>query len=259
MKKWVITVVAALVLATAALTAHQWVPPVVKFVGEKLLNDEKVSRLNDLVELISKIVAWSLAAIWFFVRLWRGTESDGHGTSADAINETEVTVKDNAKVDGDVVGGNKQVAEGDIVEGEKDVAHGGDVVHGDKIVYQSMAAPTTAPLTTLFQLPPPPGDFTGREAELRELLQAIEHGGVHISGLAGQGGVGKTALALKLADELKLRFSDAQIFLDLKGAPKGAGQDPAGAGDKRLPLLRRWRLWCAASIRRPSYPKKKRT
>jgi tetratricopeptide (TPR) repeat protein len=74
------------------------------------------------------------------------------------------------------------------------------------------------PLTSLFQLPPPPGDFTGREGELRELREAIEHGGVHISGLQGQGGVGKTALALKLAAELASRFPDAQIFLDLKGA-----------------------------------------
>jgi len=73
-------------------------------------------------------------------------------------------------------------------------------------------------LPTLFQLPPPPGDFTGRQKELDDLREAIEHGGVHISGLQGQGGVGKTALALKLAAELAPRFPDAQIFLDLKGA-----------------------------------------
>jgi tetratricopeptide (TPR) repeat protein len=79
-------------------------------------------------------------------------------------------------------------------------------------------AATAVVLPTLFQLPPPPGDFTGREDELRELREAIEHGGAHISGLQGQGGVGKTALALKLAAELALRFPDAQIFLDLKGA-----------------------------------------
>jgi hypothetical protein len=72
-------------------------------------------------------------------------------------------------------------------------------------------------LTPRFQLPPPPADFTGREAELRDLRAAIENGGVHISGLQGQGGVGKTALALKLAAELAPNFPDAQIYLDLKG------------------------------------------
>ncbi|MFZ1009438.1 MAG: tetratricopeptide repeat protein [Candidatus Sulfotelmatobacter sp.] len=77
--------------------------------------------------------------------------------------------------------------------------------------------PETTPLTPLFQLPPPPADFTGRTAELRELRAAIEKGGVHISGLHGQGGVGKTALALKLAAELAPNYPDAQIYLDLKG------------------------------------------
>jgi predicted ATPase len=79
----------------------------------------------------------------------------------------------------------------------------------------SPAAP--AALTPLFQLPPPPADFTGRTTELRELRAAIEKGGIHISGLQGQGGVGKTALALKLAAELAPNFPDAQIYLDLKG------------------------------------------
>jgi tetratricopeptide (TPR) repeat protein len=76
---------------------------------------------------------------------------------------------------------------------------------------------TPAPLTPLFQLPPPPADFTGREAELSELRAAIESGGVNISGLHGQGGIGKTTLALKLASELAPNFPDAQIYLDLKG------------------------------------------
>jgi tetratricopeptide (TPR) repeat protein len=76
---------------------------------------------------------------------------------------------------------------------------------------------TPAPLTPLFQLPPPPADFTGRETELLDLRAAIESGGVHISGLHGQGGVGKTTLALKLAADLAPKFPDAQIYLDLKG------------------------------------------
>jgi tetratricopeptide (TPR) repeat protein len=90
---------------------------------------------------------------------------------------------------------------------------GGDIVGGDKHVHEA-PAPAIAPL---HQLPPPPADFTGRATELAELRAAIEKGGIHISGLQGQGGVGKTALALKLAAELAPSFPDAQIYLDLKG------------------------------------------
>src|SRR5882672_1258003 len=46
----------------------------------------------------------------------------------------------------------------------------------------------------LHQLPPPPADFTGREAEIAELLDALENASLTISGLQGMGGVGKTAL-----------------------------------------------------------------
>ena len=69
---------------------------------------------------------------------------------------------------------------------------------------------------SLHQLPPPPGDFTGREAELAELCERLGAGAT-ISGLQGMGGVGKTALALKLAEALMPRYPDAQFFLDLRG------------------------------------------
>lgn len=72
----------------------------------------------------------------------------------------------------------------------------------------------------LHQLPPPPRDFTGRARELEELMSRIERGGVTISGLQGLGGVGKTALALKLAQQLAPRYPEAQFYLDLKGADK---------------------------------------
>jgi tetratricopeptide (TPR) repeat protein len=70
---------------------------------------------------------------------------------------------------------------------------------------------------SLHQLPAPPADFTGREDELAQLSAAVEEGGVTISGLRGMGGVGKTALALKLAERLASHYQDGQIFLDLKG------------------------------------------
>ncbi len=71
------------------------------------------------------------------------------------------------------------------------------------------AETTIAPaIFALHQLPPPPGDFTGRTDELEELTANIERG-VNISGLQGQGGIGKTTLALKLAEQLVPRYPDA--------------------------------------------------
>jgi tetratricopeptide (TPR) repeat protein len=99
----------------------------------------------------------------------------------------------------------------------------GDVVARDKIIQEALRPGVSA----LHQLPAPPADFTGRTTELAELLEAIQKNGVIISGLQGLGGVGKTALALKLAEQLKTRYPDAQFYIDLKGvtqplAPKEA-------------------------------------
>jgi tetratricopeptide (TPR) repeat protein len=96
------------------------------------------------------------------------------------------------------------------------------------------ALPDPAALTSRFQVPHPPADFTGREAELRDLRAALEQGGVYISGLQGQGGVGKTALALKLAAEIAPNFPDGKIYLDLKGV----GEKPLTAAEALSHVLR---------------------
>jgi len=96
-------------------------------------------------------------------------------------------------------------------------------------------APVPRPL--LYQLPSPPGDFTGREEELAALCQAIEQGGVTIFGLRGMGGVGKTALALKLAEQITPRYPDAQIYLDLKGT----GPTPLTPGEAMAHVVRAYR------------------
>src|SRR3990167_4238009 len=59
-------------------------------------------------------------------------------------------------------------------------------------------------LTQMVNLPEPPKDFTGRKEELETLLTALQKDKkVAISGL---GGMGKTALALKYADEHRLDY-----------------------------------------------------
>src|SRR6266498_126434 len=73
-------------------------------------------------------------------------------------------------------------------------------------------------LHPLHQLPPAPADFTGRETELKQLLDLLtKHKGAAISGLTGMGGIGKTALGLIAAHQMADKYPDAQIFLDLKG------------------------------------------
>jgi tetratricopeptide (TPR) repeat protein len=67
------------------------------------------------------------------------------------------------------------------------------------------------------QLPRPPEDFTGREVEIDELVRQLGGGGASISGIRGLGGIGKTSLALTVANRVRRRFRDGQIYLDLKG------------------------------------------
>ena len=102
--------------------------------------------------------------------------------------------------------------------GEGAVAIRGDVSDasiytGPVTIHEAAAAPSR-----LHELLPPPRDFTGRVAELAELLAALETGGAVISGLRGMGGVGKTALAFVLAEKLTPRYPDAQFYLDLRGS-----------------------------------------
>ena len=141
-----------------------------------------------------------------------------------ARNEKEESSKPTQAINSSSAGRDNNVAGGNIqtggVSAQGNVSIGGDLFEGDKFHGNNSAivhSPPLPPLTPRFQLPPPPADFTGREAELRDLHAAIEKGGVHISGLQGQGGVGKTALALKLAAELSPNYPDARIYLDLKG------------------------------------------
>jgi len=71
---------------------------------------------------------------------------------------------------------------------------------------------------SLYQLPPTPADFVGRNSEITKILADIEsQKGIVISELTGLGGIGKTALGLYIAHKIANQYPDGQIFLDLKG------------------------------------------
>src|SRR6266498_3586081 len=84
--------------------------------------------------------------------------------------------------------------------------------------YRHLIESPFSPMATFHQLPPPLPEFVGRSAELVELYAARANHDVRVLSVQGPGGAGKTTLALKLADQLKTHYPDAQFYLDLKGA-----------------------------------------
>ena len=78
------------------------------------------------------------------------------------------------------------------------------------------------------QLPPAPGDFVGRERLLERLRPALRPSGeaVALAVLSGIGGVGKTALALRVAHGIRGDYPDGQLYVDLRG-DGGQPADPA--------------------------------
>jgi transcriptional regulator with XRE-family HTH domain len=110
-------------------------------------------------------------------------------------------------------------------------------------------------------LPRDAGSFTGRDHELRQLVDAVaDHVGsgwlAGIYAIGGMPGIGKTAFAVHAAHQLAPRFPDGQIFLPLHGhTPGHLPVDPAdalasllqtaGVAAQQIPsgLESRTRLW----------------
>jgi DNA-binding SARP family transcriptional activator len=75
------------------------------------------------------------------------------------------------------------------------------------------------------QLPADVADFTGRDDQVRHLVDLLssagaddESGAVRIALVAGAGGLGKTSLAVHAAHRVRGSFSDGQLYVDLLGA-----------------------------------------
>ncbi|MGH3305011.1 MAG: AfsR/SARP family transcriptional regulator, partial [Streptosporangiaceae bacterium] len=89
------------------------------------------------------------------------------------------------------------------------------------------------------QLPPAPAGFTGRQRELHVLTRWLDGGtsaGVPVVlVVTGTAGVGKTALALQWAHQLRHRFPDGQLYLNLRGF--GPSPAPAARAEAIATLL----------------------
>jgi transcriptional regulator with XRE-family HTH domain/tetratricopeptide (TPR) repeat protein len=97
----------------------------------------------------------------------------------------------------------------------------------------SAADAEPSPPPAVHQLPRPPRNFTGRAHEIAELTAQLDARGATISAIQGMGGIGKTALALLIAERWSERFPDGQFYLDLKGA-----SDPMTAAEAMLHVIR---------------------
>ncbi|MFE9352629.1 BTAD domain-containing putative transcriptional regulator [Streptomyces olivaceoviridis] len=89
------------------------------------------------------------------------------------------------------------------------------------------------------QLPAPPAHFTGRADVRRELRRTLTEPSAPAPAVAvvsGMAGVGKSALALHVAHELRERFTDGQLYVNLHGATPG--MTPLTATQALAALLR---------------------
>jgi tetratricopeptide (TPR) repeat protein len=84
----------------------------------------------------------------------------------------------------------------------------------------------STPLAVRYSLPPDTTAFTGRDEELDLIADAVigseQTGGVvAIPVIGGMPGVGKTALAVHIAHQMRDRFPDRQLFIDLHAHTPG--------------------------------------
>ncbi len=139
-------------------------------------------------------------------------------------------------------------------------APGGPPAAADPVA--EIPAGEAAPCSLPYDLP----DFTGRETELKQLLDGAadsSHQGARIIAVEGMGGSGKTVLAVRAAYLLAGSYPDGQLSIDLRGFTQG--QHPLepeealdvllrtmGVPGDRIPdgLLSRVALWRVTTAQR---------
>ncbi|SDH11390.1 DNA-binding transcriptional activator of the SARP family [Lentzea fradiae] len=81
------------------------------------------------------------------------------------------------------------------------------------------------PPATPMRLPDDLADFVGRTGHVERISALLTGGSVPIVTLAGPPGAGKTTLAVHVAHQLRDRFPDGQLFVDLRGYAPGPPAD----------------------------------
>lgn len=105
-----------------------------------------------------------------------------------------------------------------------------------QVLADPLPPPEDQPRSPARQLPPDVDHFTGRQAELREVVDLLgqERDRLPVVTISGPPGVGKSALAVAVAYRLSVSYPDGQLFVDLSGtAPQ-----PREPGDVLARFLR---------------------
>jgi DNA-binding SARP family transcriptional activator len=156
------------------------------------------------------------------------------GRQADALHtyyEGRAVLADQLGVDpGEALGSTYQaVLGGGLGLGTGTDGTGGDAPQAPAAPAPATAAPAPAPVRTVpAMLPAPYGEFTGRRAELAGLRGRLsrEDGRPRRLLITGMAGVGKTALAVRAAQDCAASFPDGQLFVELCH-PGGTPKEPA--------------------------------
>lgn len=136
-----------------------------------------------------------------------------HQELLDESNVSQVSGRASSQITQNVQG-DRNVVIGSLSDNAKAIAHIGTYI--EKQIHQSH------PLQlSLHQLPSDVADFTGRDIEIQQLIVQLQptqgQSAPAIAALSGMGGVGKSALAIHVAHQLKHYFPDAQLYVDLRG------------------------------------------
>jgi len=104
---------------------------------------------------------------------------------------------------------------------------------------ERVATPHLLPKPELFQLPPDPAHFTNQEHAVRSITAAAttQRGagsGPAVVVISGRAGVGKTALAVRVAHQLRAHFAAGQLYVNLHGVE----ERPVEAGEVLEEFLR---------------------